>query len=92
VHAIPQAPDVHVAVPFAGTGHTVQAAPHAKGSLSTAPTPTHLAPQRWLGAAHVIPHVSATHVAVPPAGAGHTVHAAPHEAGSVDATHLPAHA
>ena len=69
----------------------MQAAPHANGSLSAAPAPTHLAPHRWLGAAHDIPHASAMQVAVPPAGAGHAVHAGPHVAGSVDATHAPPH-
>jgi hypothetical protein len=92
LHATPHAPAAQVAVPLAGTGQTVQAAPHASGSLSVAPGVTHFAPQRWLGAAHVIPQVSATHVAVPPAGAGHAVHAGPHAVGSVVGLHAPAHA
>jgi hypothetical protein len=88
----PHAPEVHVAVPFAGTGQTVHAAPQAAGSLSPAPAGTHFAPQRWLPAGQVAPQVSFTHVAVPPAGTGQGVHAAPHWVGSVFATHLPVHA
>jgi hypothetical protein len=88
VHVNPHVSPVHVAVAFAGTGHTVHAAPHAVGSVGA----VHLPPHACDGGVQVIPHVSATHVAAPPAGTGQGVHAGPHAVGSVLVAHLPAHA
>lgn len=88
LHVNPQALAAHVATAFGGTGHTVQAAPQAVGSVGA----VHLPPHALLGAAHVIPHVSAMHVAAPPGGTGQAVQAGPQAVGSVVPTHVPAQA
>ena len=84
----PHASAAQVAAAFAGTGHTVQAAPHAVGSVGAVHLPAHA----LLGAVHLIPQVSATHVAAPPGGMGQAVQSGPHAVGSVFATHLPVQA
>ena len=73
VHAIPQMPTpaagAHVAVPFAGVGHTVLHAPQFVGSVVKL---THLSPSHALNPlVHVKPHALSVHVAVPFAGAVH---------------------
>jgi hypothetical protein len=88
LHVNPQASAVHVAAALAGTGQTVQAAPHAVGSVGA----VHLPAQALFGGVHFSPQVSLTHVAAPPAGTGHGVQSGPQAVGSVLARHLPPHA
>ena len=88
LHVKPQVDAAHVGAALGGTGQTVQAGPHAVGSVS----PTHLFAHAWSGALHLMPQTSETHVALPPAGTGQAMQSGPHVAGSVLAAHLPEHA
>ena len=85
VQAKPQAPAAHEAVALAGTGHTVQVAPHAAGSLGA----THLSPHFVKPALQVKPHAFAAQVALPLAGTGHTVQSGPHAVASVFVLQTP---
>ena len=58
---------MHVATPPGGTGHTVQAAPHAVGSVFAG----HLPPHAWNEGLHVAPHTAPAQVAVAFATTGH---------------------
>jgi len=89
LHAIPQAPAVHVALPLVGTGQAVHSVPHEFTLVSDKHAPLH----RWKPALHTKPHAVPSQVTVEFAGGSpHGVHDAPHVAGSVFSAHDEPHA
>ncbi len=98
----PQAVPLHVATPFAGTGHGVHEPPQVATSLFDTHAPLHTCcpaghvrtqvdPIGAKPALQVNPQVVPLHVATPFAGTGHGVHELPQVATALFDTHVPLH-